>query len=441
MVKKTVWIVAAFTLAFWSCVTYLPPPPTLHIESPPAAVTAGMTLDERIVLEDAWRSLRQGNVAKAEKILAELGTDSPFYYAGLGYAYFIVKDLPAAEQAFSASLTREPDLVLGHIGLAQVYEEMGRDDLAFNSYREVLKKMPDHPWAKPRYESLKTRKTEESLEEGRLFLAAGDTEKSTAAYLKALHYSPLSNEAHLALAGIYRRENKLQNALVHLKAASTNAPEDRDILLEYADLLLQVEDYKKSLDVLEKLAAKVPSDQQVKDRLETVKNRLGIFELPSQYENIQASESVTKQDLAALLGVKFKDYLEEPSQEPQILVDISTSWASKFIIKTTSLGLLDVYPNHTFQPQKVVSRAEAAEILYRLTEYLKSRGHRFVELIPPEKIPIADVPPGNYYHRPIIQMIAYDIMGLYPDLTFRPDLPLSGPEAVRVMDIILALIE
>lgn len=441
MVKKTFWIGAAITLAFWSCVTYQPPPPTLHIESPPAAVTAGMTLDERIVLEDAWQSLRQGNVNKAEKILAKLGTDSPFYYAGLGYAYFIVKDLPTAEQSFLASLMREPNFVLGHIGLAQVYEETGRDDMAFSAYREVLKKMPDHPWAKPRYESIQTRKTEESLEEGRLFLAAGDTEKSTASYLKALYYSPLSTEAHLALADIYREENKLQNAQVHLKAASTNAPENRDILFKYADVLLQVEDYKKSLEVLEKLAIMVPSDPQVKERLETVKNRLGIFELPSQYEDIQASEAVTKQDLAALLGVKFKDYLEEPSQKPRILVDISTSWASKFILKTTSLGLLDVYPNHTFQPRKVVSRAEAAEILYRLTEYLKSRGHRFVELIPQDKIPIADVPPRNYYHQPIIRMIAYDIMGLYPDLSFRPDLPLSGPEAIRVMDIILALIE
>ena len=117
----------------------------------------------------------------------------------------------------------------------------------------------------------------------------------------------------------------------------------------------------------------VPDNQETAERLQTIKNRLGIFELPSQYNSIISSTAVSRQEVAALLGVKFKDILEDPTGQPRIITDISTSWASTFILKMTSLEILEVYPNHTFQPRKTVSRAEMAQILYRLIQALKKK--------------------------------------------------------------------
>lgn len=107
----------------------------------------------------------------------------------------------------------------------------------------------------------------------------------------------------------------------------------------------------------------------------------------------------------------------------------------------TSIGILDIYPNHTFQPKKIVSRAEMAEILLRFMNHLEKKDFKFIQQIPPDKIEISDVSSHNYYYQPIIQILSYNIMELSLDRSFNPDIPLSGQEAIKLMDIILALIK
>ncbi len=429
-------------LAFFlgACATYQPSPPTLYVESLPPSIVTELSLDERIIIEDAWNSLKQGNGSKARRALSKLAEQNPFYYVGMGYAYFMLDDLALAQDFFKAALRYSPEMSIIHLGLAQVYQKTGQEDLAFSEYREVLKIEPDHSWVTAQYEALKIKKTEESLNDGRTLLSAGNPEGSKKAFLKALYYSPESTEAHLALADIFQNEDKLENALVHLEAASTNDPENQDILTKYGEALFLANENKKGFDVYEKLVEKEPENQDYRQKLEILKNRLGIFELPSQYNAIIATEAVSKEEMAALLAVTFKDILEEPSSKPDIIIDIATSWASDYILKTTSLGLLDIYPNHTFRPKKIITRAEMAEILLRLVEHLREKGYRFIQQIPPDKIQISDVLPDNYYYQPIIEIVSYDIMSLSLDQTFKPDVPVSGQESIKLLDIILNLI-
>jgi tetratricopeptide (TPR) repeat protein len=441
-VKRTLAaLIILISLLVWSCATYQPPPPNLYTGELPQSIVTDLSLDERIQVEDAWKSIKVGNTKNAQKIIEKLGSESPFYYVGMGYVAYLLGNPQTAEQYFKASLSYFPDVDLAHYGLAQVYQDSNNVDSVFSEYREILKIDSDNPWAKPRYEEIKERKTGEALTEAKTFLSAGDTENSKGSFLRALYYSPDSTEAHLALGKIYRDESNFQNALLHLKAANAEEPQDTDIRKTYADTLFQAGELKNSLGVYEDLLEQAPGDQEVRDRLETIKNRLGIFELPSQYNAIQSTESVTKEDVAALLSVKFKNILDEQSGKPPIIIDISTSWASRFILHTASLGILDVYPNHTFQPKKVITRAEMSEILFRLIEHLKRKGYNFIQQIPPNRIQISDVSPSNYYYRSIILLVSYDIMTLAQDREFNPDQAVSGREATRLLDLILALIK
>jgi len=407
---------------------------------PPSAV-AELSLDDRILVEDAWRYIQEGRAKKAEKIINKLGSQNSFYYTGLGFVSLILEYPQRAEQYFRASISEFPEMSLAHVGLAQIYQKSGQEDLAFVEYREILKVEPEHPWAKPQYEEIKRSKTEELQRAASGYLTAGDLEKSKEAYLKALYYTPDAMEAHLALARIYKREEDLQRALVHFKAAASSVPQNTDIQMEYADTLFQAGELKKSLALYEELNQKDSDNSEIQQRLETIKNRLGIFKLPSQYDSIQFSEAISKEDIAALLSVKFKNIIDEPKGKPPIIIDISTSWATQFILHTASLGILDVYPNHTFQPKKIITRAEMAEVLFRLVEHLKRKGYSFIQQIPPDRIQIADVSPGNYYYRPILLVVSYDIMDLSRDRKFNPDLAVSGQEAIRLVELILALIQ
>ena len=269
-----------------------------------------------------------------------------------------------------------------------------------------MKRTPDHPWVKPRLEALQARKTEEALEEARKAYAAADSDGAKKAFLRTLFYSPDSVEANLSLARMYRTEKNLQSALIY-----------------------------------ELVAEQDPKNKDIQDRIEGLKNRLGIYELPSLYNAIPASAAITREDLAAMIAVKFKSILIGADLTPPILVDIAVSWASKFILKVTALGIMDSFENHTFLPKKVVNRAELAEILVRLANTLKNKGYKFSQQIPPDRIQISDVPPDNYYHAPITQVVSYQIMDLTPQRTFQPDAVVSGKDAEKILDIVLALIK
>ena len=438
---KKAFKISLLVIFFWSCASYQATPPSLYIESLPASIVAEFSLEERILAEEAWGNLNQGKGKKAEKQISKLGAQNPIYNVGLAYAYFVQNRLQRAEALFKVALKDLPNLTLIHSGLAQIYRGKGRDDRAFAEYREILKREPDHPWAKQQYEILKNKKFEESLLEAKAAIAEGDTEGSKEAYLKALYYAPQSTEAHLVLADIYLKENKLQNALVHLQAASSSEPENKEILRDYAEALYQAAQYTKSLEIYEKLNKLEPENKEIAGRIEGIENRLGIYELPTRYNSIAFSEAVSKEEIAALLAVKFKGILDEVPGTPPIIIDIATSWASQFILQVTSLGILDIYPNHTFQPKKIVTRAEMAEILLRLIDYLKKKEFKFIQQIPPNRIQISDVASHNYYYKAIIQILSYNIMDLSLEREFNPDLPVSGQESIRLLDIILALIK
>jgi Tfp pilus assembly protein PilF len=440
MVKK-ILLVAGLAALAWSCATFVPPPPSFYVEDLPQSLTTAMTLEQRIAAEEAWQDLRSGMSARAGKAFAKLGSGSPVSQLGRGFLALQAQDLQAAEQGFKEALGRDPGLVLAHMGLAQVALARGDEDQAYSRYREILKREPDHGWAKPRFEALRVKRTEEFTTEARRAVAAGDPEAGKKAYLKALFYSPESVEANLDLARIYRKEKNAQSAALHYKAANAGDPKDRAILKEFAETLSEAEQYGRSLDIYELLAEANPKDKVVRDRIESLKNRLGIYELPSLYNTIPASGAISREELAALVAVKFKGVLDGGEAKPPILVDIETSWASRFILKATALGIMESYENHTFQPRKIINRAELAETLVRLVNFLKNKGYRFAPQMAPDRVQLSDVPSDNYYHAPIVQIVAYQILDLSAQRTFRPDAVVGGREAVGALDVILGLMK
>lgn len=439
MVKKIIILLFLNLFLLWSCATYQPP--SLYIENlPPTGVTE-LSLEERILVEDAWKNLKKGKIKKARHMFSQLDEDNPFYSVGLGYSHLLLDDFQASEKYFQNALQNNPDMVLAHLGLAQLYKKTGREDQMFSRFREILKREPEHPWVKPKYESIKRKKTQQYFKQGQNYLSQGNTKESKQAFRKALYYSPNSKEAHLALAEMYAEEDAFEKALVHLKTASSQEPENVEILKKYGETLLEAKKYKKSLKTYKKIAEIEPQNSQVQQRIESLKNRLGIYELPPQYNVIPSTESITKEQLAALIGEKFKNVLDKSQKSPPIIIDISTSWASESIIQTATLGLMDVYPDHTFQPKKVITRAEMAEILLRLINHLKEEGYTLLRQIPPEKIKISDVSPENYYYRPILQILSYDLMNLTPKKEFQPEHPVSGQKSIHLLDLILTLIK
>jgi Tfp pilus assembly protein PilF len=435
MVKR-IAVVGLALLGVWSCATLPPAPPAFFVEDLPAETTTRLRLDDRIAAEDAWDALKSGRPELARKYLMKLGTASPIRETGLAYVDLFSADLAAAEARFKSSIAATPGMVPSHVGLAQIYESRRERDKVFDEYREILRLDPANRWAAPRFEALRGELVKDSAAAARTALASGNRETAKREFLKFLSYSPDSMDAHLELARIYRQEKNKTEALLHFKAAMESGTQDKAVLREYAEFLAESGELGQSLDVLEKLAVEAPKDASVGKRVEELRAKLGVYEIPSQYDAIPALEAIAREDLAALIGVKFEKDLVATGGRTEILVDIATSWAQRFIVPVASLGIVRASVNHTFQPRRIINRAELADAAIRLIVALQDRGAQFVPLVEERRIQIADVASDNPYYPSISKVLAFQVMALTPDRKFEPERTVSGEEAIRVLDII-----
>ncbi len=439
--KKISWLVMALILAA-GCATFQKTyiPPAFYLEEPPSLELAKLTLNERLAFEQGWADLKKGNIEGARREFLKLGQNHAYFNLGEGYCRLYEGEAEAAEAFFLKAAELNPDLTPARIGLATIYEEKNDENRLFVQLREILKREPENSWAKPKYEELQGRITNNLIKEAIGLLNQNKKEEAQQVLLKALFYSPESREAHWQLARLYRSEKKYDQAINHYQTLSQLAPNDRQILREYAEILLEHDDLSQSLDVYTKLKELAPGDKEVQKKIDYLKNQLGIITLPNLYNEIPKSQAITRQELAAILAVKFNKYLPEPARPP-IIIDIATSWAANFIVKVAAVPLMDTYENHTFEPNRVVTRAELAETFFRLINFLKGKGFKLIPQIPPEKIQISDIPPENLYYLPAVQMVAYQLMELSSQKRFQPDRPVSGTEALRIADLLLNLIE
>jgi len=446
MVKRFA-VLSLALLGAWSCATVPAPAPSPYfVADIPAEVTTYLSLDDRLAAKEAWEALRSGRAEQAGKIIARLGSTNPVYALGMAYSDLVAGDLAAAEEGFKSSLQMFPDMFPARVGLAQIYDSRGERDKVFNEYREILKKDPENRWAKPRFEALQATLVQEEYGAGISAWKGGSREAAKTALLKALFYDPEHAAAHYHLGLIYLEENNASSALLHFQSYQSLESKDpafqermAEAYRRMAGLFYQNGEMGRSLEIYEKLKELEPGDQEALKRIEELKSKLGVFELPSQYLGIAALEAISREDLAALIGVKFKDYLDAPARRTEIVVDIAMSWAQRFIVKVASLEIMTVFDNHTFQPRRIINRAELAETAVRLMGVLQARGAKFVPLVDARRVQVADVSPDNYHYLSITGVLALQIMSVTPERMFEPERVVSGEEATRVLDLILRL--
>jgi len=442
-VRKALLAVLA-CLGALACVTTAPSPPAFHIEDVPQAVAARLPLDERLAAEEIWSDLKKGRTDQARKRLDKLGPESPVYLVGQGYMSLAAVDLGTAEARFKESLAKFPDMTPANAGLAQVYEGRGEKEPALAQYGAVLEREPGNAWAKPRFEALRNEVTASLLEEARAAAAAGRKAEARKALLKVLSYEPTSYEANLLTCLGYLEEGNAEGALPYLnviiaESRAARAEKTKGFLRTLAERFYERGELGRSLDCYQRLAELEPQDKAVAARITELKDKLGVYELPSQYGLIAAEEAVAREDLAALIAVKFKAFLDQAEAQTPILTDVSTSWAQAFIIKIASLGIMGVFENHTFQPKRIINRADLAQTLAALIDLLKARGARLVPLLDPRRLQVVDVPSDSFYFTPILKVVSYQVMDLTPQRTFEPERTVPGREAVRSLETLLGL--
>ncbi|MCI0411415.1 tetratricopeptide repeat protein [bacterium] len=383
----------------------------------------------------------RGNQEKARaKLFRVVQKSSDYYpaYLALGYSYLAENNIEYAESYIRKAIEINPDYAQAHFLLANVLEGQQKYTFALEELSEVARIDPDYPALGQAQNILKLKATEQYLNKGRE-LAESNPEEALR-YLKAAHnMAPEVPQIPVEIATILLKENNCREAADYLRIAIEKSPEDLAVKNQLADCLFQLQDYQQARILYEEIALQKPGDTAIQQRLDDVKKRIFIENLPVEYQSIPNSPEITRAQLAAYLAVNLETLQKYRSENQQIVVDIIQHWAQNYIQKVVSLGIMDVYPNRTFQPSQLVTKVELAKAASRILEIVELSGQKQFPVNPDLVIP--DIPPGHLYYRLVARPLSSEVISLDADGRFHASRRVSGAEAMSVVNKLKALTE
>jgi hypothetical protein len=99
--------------------------------------------------------------------------------------------------------------------------------------------------------------------------------------------------------------------------------------------------------------------------------------------------------LAAKIGIDLQALINQAPHKPAVVItDIRTHWAAPWILPVAQTGVMDVFANHTFQPNSTVRRSDVAQIVSQLLNLVASRRPDEVSRWRAARPRLSDVPAG-----------------------------------------------
>jgi tetratricopeptide (TPR) repeat protein len=234
------------------------------------------------------------------------------------------------------------------------------------------------------------------------------------------------------------RENNCTEAVAYLKIAVERNPENSDAKEQLAQCLVELEEHQQALNLYEELLAAEPDNPRIKKQIETLKKTIYVRNLPSEYQAIPRTDQITRSQFASYLMLHLEFLQSYRTSESKIIVDSIHHWAQSYIQQTVNLGLIDLFPNRTFQPNLPITRLELAKAASRVLEILQSTGSKS---IPSGEVVVPDVSSGNVYYPIVAKSISAGVLSLDADGRFHGSRPVSGAEIISTVNRLKSLAE
>lgn len=391
----------------------------------------------------AWRQLQTGDPRGAERTLRSVLQKAPAFYpsqAALGFARLALDDGTGALDWFDRALTRRDDYPAALVGRAEALLELGREGEAFAAYVRVLDVLPDHPVASRRVEVLRLRAVQSDVALGQRAVATGDFATAREAFERALQASPDSGFLHRDLARVARAVGDHHEAVARATRAIELDRDDAEALALRGQVKVDLDDVAGALDDLRRarrIDASLPDVEALIERLEA-----GLVDaaLPAEFKAISERPSLTRGDLSALLSHHLPALLSA-TRPPVLLTDARRHWAQEAILQVTRAGVLLEYPNHTFQPNAVVTRGDLAVTVDRVLAKVAGLAPAAARVWQDARLSFADVRAGNVLYIPISRTVASGVLAPVEGQVFGARRQVSGAEGVEAVRRLAQVVE
>jgi tetratricopeptide (TPR) repeat protein len=384
-------------------------------------------------IQKAWREILTGKVRSAEGRLVRLLKQHPGcppVETALAYARLRAGRLLEARAGFEGVLSEHPDYFPALVGGGEAIARGGDPDRALDLLKRAVAVEPREPRVQRRLSEIKLRVTERSVAAARTAQAEGNLELAEREYRRALSAAPELGALRVELADLLVAQGDPAGAMALLEEDTTH---DRLVMLRLGRLLSQQGEHAQALATFRELLARHPGDAEVAARAEEARRAFELSQMPEAYRRIPGAARINRADLAALLSAKITALRRLTGGEPAVAVDISGSWARVQIIQVLALGVMDVYPNHTFQPGATVRRGDVASAVARVLSRLGKR--------PTSPAPaITDMSRHNLLYNAASQAVAAGLLDLTPGGAFEAWRPVSGQSAIEIIEALARLV-
>jgi tetratricopeptide (TPR) repeat protein len=384
-----------------------------------------------------WAWLQAGDLHAADRNFSASLKLSPDFYpseVGLGYSALARKDNDAALLHFDKAVVANPRYAPALVGRGDALLASGKRSLALQSFETALSADTQLSNLRSRIEVLRVRELQEDVEIARKAADAGRFPDARKAYEEAIKSSPQSQFLYRELASVERRQGDLVAALAHAQQAIELDPGDARALLVAGEIHESRGDFAAALESFRASAALEPSDA-LEARIEKLRERAALSAMPEEFKSIESSPTLTRAQLAALVGVRLESVLKRSSQNGAVVItDTRGSWAAPWILSVTSAGVMEVYPNHTFQPSAQVQRADLARTASRILTLIAAENPTLGEQwrnASRRRFP--DVSPGHLSYPAVSFVVEAGIMAPAADGSFQLSRSATGAEAAEAV--------
>jgi tetratricopeptide (TPR) repeat protein len=427
-------------LVMAGCATRAVPPPLPPVlKYPefafPAVPPALRQLPGAERIDRGWRFLQNDDLRNAEREFAAAVDRSPALYpahAGEGYVALARRDHARALLAFDAALRDARGYAPALVGRGQALLELNRDADALAAFEAAVAADPSLASLRRRIEVLRFRNVQDVIEAARTAAAAGRLDEARLAYGRAITASPESAFLHRELGLVEQKRGDADAALAQFRRAAELDPSDAASLADIGDLLDQRQDFDGALEAYRRAAAIEPGPD-LAEKIARVTEKAREARLPPEFHAIPASESITRGELAALIGVRFEDPLRTAPAQDVVITDAADHWAAAWIAPVARARVIEVFENHMFQPRAPVRRGDLASAVARLVTLMAADRPQLRQRIA-QRPKIADMNTGHLSYPAVALAVASGAMPLLEGDRFQVSRVVSGAEAVEVIE-------
>ena len=386
--------------------------------------------------EAAWQWLQAGDLRNAERSFTAVLKDAAEFYpseAGLGYVALAKKDYRAATSHFDRALAADGTYAPALAGRGDALLTLGQRDQALTSFEAAVAADPKLTELRSRIDVLRFRGMQDDVDAARKAADAGKLTEAQAIYERSLAASPESPFLYRELAVIERRNGSLDAALGHAQKAAELSPNEPRNFITLGEIHEAKGDYARAAEAFGTAVALEPS-AGLDARIDGLREKAAFASMPDEYRSIETSPTVTRAQLAALFGVRLDDLLKRaPHSNAVVVTDTRGNWAGPWILSVSRTGIMETYPNHTFQPNAPVHRGDLAFAVSRALSLISAERPREAEAWRGARARFPDLPPGHLSYPAASVAVQAGVMTAAADGSFQLSRPVTGAETLAAI--------